>query len=94
MPRPTSEGKHRMLAVGITPALCRASRTALGLKQQDVADKAGVSRPVVQDFERRGRMPIENNLKAIRAALEAAGITFHKIEGGRVGFTFLDEDAT
>lgn len=54
---------------------------------------AGVSRPVVQDFERRIRIPIVNNLRAIRAALEGEGVAFGAAAGGRSGISFEDEDA-
>ena len=82
-----------MVEAGITPAQCRAGREAVGLSQKALASAAGVSRPVVQDFERRERVPIVNNLRAIRSALEAAGVQFEPAVGGRAGVSFTDEDA-
>lgn len=57
----------------------------LGLNQQALADAAGVSRMTVMDFEREARTPHPNNLAAIRAALEAAGIQFTAENGGGPG---------
>jgi len=48
----------------------------LGMSQSELADAARVSRPTVVDFERGVRTPLPNNLSAIRAALEAAGVIF------------------
>lgn len=83
-----------MREAGITPAQCRAARAAVGWKQEELAEKAEVSRPVVQDFERSGRVPITNNLRAIRVALENGGVVFQRDETGRAGITFRDKDTT
>ncbi len=48
----------------------------LGISQTDLAAAANVSRQTIVDFERGARMPYPNNLAAIRAALEAAGVEF------------------
>ena len=40
------------------------------------ADRAKVALSTLKDFENRARKPIPNNLAAIKAALEAAGIEF------------------
>ena len=40
-----------------------------------LAEKAGISDRTLIDFERGARKPLKNNLKAIREALESAGIT-------------------
>ena len=77
----------------MTPAQCRAGRAAIGWSQQDLAEKAAVSRPVVQDFERNERVPIANNLRAIKAALEAAGVEFQAGGQQRAGVAFVDQDA-
>jgi transcriptional regulator with XRE-family HTH domain len=48
----------------------------LGWSQTELAEAARVSRQTVVDFERGARTPYPNNMTAIRAALEAAGIEF------------------
>lgn len=57
----------------------------LGMSQSQLADAAKVSRPTVVDFERGVRLPHPNNLEAIRAVLEAAGIEFIPDNGGGPG---------
>jgi transcriptional regulator with XRE-family HTH domain len=44
--------------------------------QHELARQAVVSRAIIADFENGGRIPTANNLAAIRAALEAAGVIF------------------
>lgn len=48
----------------------------LGMDQNVLAERANVSRGVIIDFEKGKRTPGANNLAAIRAALEAAGVEF------------------
>jgi transcriptional regulator with XRE-family HTH domain len=48
----------------------------LGWSQTELAEAARVSRQTVVDFERGARTPYPNNMTAIRAALEAAGVEF------------------
>jgi transcriptional regulator with XRE-family HTH domain len=66
----------------LTPEQCRAARAWLDWSQNDLAAAANVSQSTVRDFEKGRRIPIANNLEAIRTALEARGI----------GFVFADED--
>jgi predicted nucleotidyltransferase/DNA-binding XRE family transcriptional regulator len=66
----------------LTPETCRASRALLGWSQQDLAQRAGVARLTVADFERGLRKPMATTLASLRAALEAAGIRF--VSGGAV----------
>jgi transcriptional regulator with XRE-family HTH domain len=60
----------------ISPALTRAARMLLGWHQSELAEAAGVAKSTLTDFERGARIPILNNRRAIRRALEAAGVTF------------------
>ena len=46
------------------------------MDQNALARAASVSRGSIIDFEKGKRTPIANNLTAIRAALEAAGVEF------------------
>ena len=57
-------------------ALVRAARSLLGWSQAQLAQAARVGVATIADYERGARNPIENNLLAIRTALETAGIRF------------------
>ena len=57
----------------------------LGWSQADLANSAKVARQTVVDFERGARTPYTNNLAAIRAAIEAAGVEFIDPNGGGPG---------
>ena len=61
---------------GMTPEQCRAARGWLDWSQDDLANAAHVSLSTVRDFEKGRRVPIANNLAAMKAALEAKGIEF------------------
>lgn len=69
----------------LQPAQCRGARAMLEWSQEKLAEAAGVSRPTVKDFERGARTPHPNNLQAIRAALETAGVEFIAENGGGAG---------
>lgn len=58
------------------PEQCRAARGWLDLSQAQLAEAAGVSLSTVRDFEKGRRIPIGNNLSAMKRALEGAGINF------------------
>lgn len=61
--------------IALTPAVSRAARALLAWSQQDLAKAADVATSTIADFERGRRTPVANNAQAIRAALEAAGVT-------------------
>ncbi|WP_322096058.1 helix-turn-helix transcriptional regulator [Pelagibius litoralis] len=63
------------------PDLCRAARNILNMSQWDLAEAAGIARSTVAEFERGARVPISNNLQAMRDALEAAGVAFIEADG-------------
>jgi DNA-binding XRE family transcriptional regulator len=69
----------------LTAAQSRGARAMLGLSQGDLAERAKVARQTVVDFERGARRPYLNNLAAIRASLEAAGVEFIAENGGGAG---------
>lgn len=72
---------------GMSPEQCRAARAWLDISQDDLAKAANVSLSTVRDFEKGRRVPIANNLTAIRAALEKEGISF--VDGDRAcGITY------
>ncbi|MFG1358975.1 helix-turn-helix domain-containing protein [Xanthobacter pseudotagetidis] len=72
----------------MSPEQCRAARAWLDLSQDDLARAASVSLSTVRDFEKARRVPIANNLAAIRAALEARGARFVGDGSGTLGVEF------
>lgn len=64
----------------------RAARALLGWKQQELADNAGLSFATIQRMETlgTGRSSVDN-LAAVQAALEAAGVEFIPENGGGAG---------
>lgn len=60
----------------MTPEQCRAARAWLNLSQEELAKAATVGVSTVRDFEAGRREPTRNNLAAMKAALEADGISF------------------
>lgn len=68
------------------PEQSRAARAWLDWSQEELAAKASVSLSTVRDFEKGKRVPIANNLSAMRAALETVGIDF--VDGASPGITF------
>jgi len=67
----------------LSPEQCRAARGWLGWSQEDLSKRANVGLSTVKDFEGGKRSPMRNNLEAIRAALETAGIRFTYMDNGR-----------
>ncbi len=58
----------------MSPEQCRAARAWLNWSQDDLARKAQVSNSTIRDFEAGRRVPIANNLSAMRRALEDGGV--------------------
>jgi transcriptional regulator with XRE-family HTH domain len=58
------------------PEQSRAARGWLGWTQAKLAEEARVGLSTIKDFEAGKRIPITNNLQAMRQALEAVGIKF------------------
>lgn len=69
----------------MTPAQSRAARGLLGWSQEHLATMAGVSVRTLISFEKGERTPMERNISALRAALEAAGVRFLEENGGGAG---------
>jgi DNA-binding transcriptional regulator YiaG len=65
----------------MTPEQSRAARAWLDLSQEELAARASVSLSTVRDFEKGRRVPIANNLTAMRVALETEGISFVDTDG-------------
>lgn len=69
----------------LTPALCRAARGFLDWTQIDLADRSGVSRSTIRDYE-GDRHKLHRATEAqLRMALESGGISFFHIEGHEIG---------
>jgi transcriptional regulator with XRE-family HTH domain len=60
----------------ISPQQSRAARGLLDWSQTELGGRANLSESTIRDFEKGRRVPAINNLTAIRAALEAAGVEF------------------
>ena len=60
----------------ITAEQVRAARALLNWSQGHLSGEAGVARATIAEFEGGRRIPISNNLAAIRTALETAGVQF------------------
>lgn len=77
----------------IAPAQCRAARGWLDWSQKDLADRARVSMSTIRDFESGKRVPIANNLDALRRAIDAAGVRLVFRKGKPVGIAIVDDPA-
>jgi transcriptional regulator with XRE-family HTH domain len=60
----------------ITPEQCRAARGLLGLTQEQLCEKAGITHKPLVDYEKGKTKPYPRTLKALRHALEKAGVVF------------------
>lgn len=78
--------RKKLLYVGmLTPAHSRAARGWLDWTQEDLAKRASVSLSTVRDFEKRRRVPIANNIAALRRVLEAEGVAIIDDQDGLTG---------
>jgi len=71
--------------MGMTAGQLRAARGFVGWSQEELAEKSGVSRSTIADFETSTRTPYARTLDAIRRALECAGVEFIAGNGGGPG---------
>ncbi|HEY1544173.1 MAG TPA: helix-turn-helix transcriptional regulator [Xanthobacteraceae bacterium] len=70
----------------MTREQCRSARAWLEWSQDALAKAASVGVSTVRDYEAGRRDPTRNNLAAMKAALEAAGIAFVD-DGETLGIT-------
>ncbi|QDC00324.1 helix-turn-helix transcriptional regulator [Mesorhizobium sp. 8] len=76
--------------MSITPEQSRAARGLLDWPQVRLASRSHLSESTIRDFEKGRRLPSINNLAAIRAALEAAGVLFIEPNGNGPGVRLKD----
>ena len=69
----------------ISPQQCRAARSMLGIHQQPLCDKAGVTIKTLSDFESGKTSPHADTLDKLRSALEKAGVEFIPADNGGPG---------
>lgn len=66
----------------ITREQSRAARGLLDWSQMQLAQMSNLGESTIRDFEKGRRVPVPNNLAAIRSSFEAAGVIF--LEEGAV----------
>nr|WP_192253749.1 helix-turn-helix transcriptional regulator [Mesorhizobium silamurunense] len=71
--------------MSMTPSQSRAARGLIDWSQQELAGRSNLSESTIRDFEKGRRVPSVNNLAAMRAALESAGVEFIPENGGGAG---------
>jgi transcriptional regulator with XRE-family HTH domain len=76
----------------LSPAICRAARSLVDMTQDQLATAARVSSATIRNFEAGRSVPGVNNLAAIRAVLEAAGVEFIPENGGGAGLRLRKEN--
>lgn len=68
----------------LTPALCRAARGFLDWTQSDLAERSGISRSTIRDYEADRHGAHRATEAQLRLAFEDGGIAFVLMETGRV----------
>nr|WP_272913236.1 helix-turn-helix transcriptional regulator [Methylobacterium sp. SyP6R] len=72
----------------LSPMQCRAGRAMLNWSREDLAEKSGVSRQTLADFETEKRKPYDRTLADIVRVMQAAGLEFIPENGGGAGIRF------
>lgn len=76
----------------LSPEQSRAARGWLDWSQEELASRANVSGSTVRDFEKGRRIPIKNNLEALRLVLEGEGLQFQfNQEGAALGISAIQK---
>ena len=74
----------------LTPALCRAARGYLDWTQTDLADRSGVSRSTIRDYEGSRHDVHRATESQLRLALESGGLAFVRVEGDHIAVCARD----
>ena len=69
----------------LNPAQCRAARGLIDWSQSKLAEFSNLGLSTIKNFEVGRSVPTINNLAAIRAALELAGVIFVDENGEGAG---------
>lgn len=77
----------------ITLEQIRGARAMLGMTQAELAKLAGMSVTGLNNLERGLSDPKASTLRAVQAALEAAGVIFIERNGGGPGIRLRDPEA-
>ena len=86
--------KFFFYVVIMSPEQSRAARGWLGWSQTELANRASVSLSTVRDFENAHRVPIANNLDAMRRAIEGAGLRLlFRDDGEPIGVSIANAKA-
>lgn len=68
----------------LTPSLCRAARGLLDWTQTDLADRSGVSRSTIRDYEGDRHEAHRATEAQLRLALESGGVAFIEVPGAQL----------
>jgi transcriptional regulator with XRE-family HTH domain len=77
--------------MSISPAQSRAARALLDWPQIKLAKLSNLGESTIKNFEAGRSVPTVNNLAAIQAALEAAGVEFIPPNGSGAGVRLRKE---
>jgi predicted transcriptional regulator len=69
----------------ISPSQIRGARAMLGMKQTELAERAGISKTGLINIESGASDPKASTLQAVQRALESAGVEFIAENGGGAG---------
>jgi predicted transcriptional regulator len=76
----------------ITPQQIRGARAMLGITQADLAERASISKTGLNNIESGAADPKVSTLRAIKEALEAAGVIFISENGEGPGVRLTKPD--
>jgi DNA-binding XRE family transcriptional regulator len=80
----TAMGQPQAMKI-LSPALCRAARGLLDWTQADLADRSGVSRSTIRDYEGSRHEAHRATEAQLRLAFEQGGIDFIHLDDKKIG---------